>query len=264
MHPDWLRPAWRHPGVGALMSTRAGGVGSGRFASCNLRDGLGDDPACVATNQARFAAACGARPVWLTQVHGMRVVRLGAADLVPGAAPPIADASVTATPGVACAVQVADCLPVLFAAPGRSAVGAAHAGWRGLAAGVLEATLAALCDLARCAPGDVQAWLGASIGPGRFEVGADVLAAFGASSAAGAAPRPPHADERVRFVPHAPGKWLADLPSLARDRLQAAGVRDVSGGEWCTAVDASRFFSFRRDGVTGRMGAAVWLERGVV
>jgi YfiH family protein len=150
---------------------------------------------------------------------------------------------------------VADCLPVLMAFPGG--VAAAHAGWRGLAAGVLENTLDALCAGTGCRPDQVQAWLGPCIGPGRFEVGADVLRAFGCD---------PHAAPTAacggttgfRFRATSPGKWLANLPGLARDRLQAAGVKDISGGEWCTFDDASRFFSFRRDGVTGRMVAAIW------
>ena len=163
-----------------------------------------------------------------------------------------ADASVCTEPGIACTVQVADCLPVLFAAPAARGVAAAHAGWRGLASGVLEATLAALCEAADCAPAEVQAWLGPCIGPRQFEVGADVLQAFGADPAAGA---------DAFFRAHAPGKWLADLAGLARERLRAAGVTQFSGGDWCTVEDASRFFSFRRDRVTGRMLAAVWLDR---
>jgi polyphenol oxidase len=150
-------------------------------------------------------------------------------------------------------VLVADCLPVLLAAPQARGVGAAHAGWRGLAGGVLEATVQALCDATRCEPGELQAWLGPCIGPRQFEVGADVLAAFGTASAA-------------RFVPRARAdgsmRWLADLPGLARDRLHGAGVRQVSGGAWCTVEDGSRFFSFRRDGVTGRMAAAVCIRPG--
>ena len=147
--------------------------------------------------------------------------------------------------------MVADCLPVLFAAPGARGVGAAHAGWRGLAAGVLEATVQALCDAAGCAPQELSAWLGPCIGPRQFEVGADVLDAFG-----------PAADRHFQLRPRADGapRWLADLPALARDRLQAAGVARISGGAWCTVEEPSRFFSFRRDRVTGRMAAAVWLR----
>jgi polyphenol oxidase len=148
-------------------------------------------------------------------------------------------------------VQVADCLPVLFAAPAGRGVGAAHAGWRGLAAGVLEATVAALCEAAACQPGELHAWMGAAIGPSRFEVGADVLQAFGAE---GVSPALQH------FKAHSPTKWMADLPALARDRLAQAGVVNVGGGEWCTFSEASRFFSFRRDRITGRMVAAIWIR----
>ena len=248
---DWLVPDWEAPGVGAVMTTRAGGIGAAPFDSMNLRDGLGDDAAAVAENQRRLQQAVGGAPVWLKQVHGATVVRLNSASALPGASVHSADASFTTEPGVVCAVQVADCLPVLFAAPGARGVAAAHAGWRGLAGGVLEASMVALCEAVRCEPGDLQAWLGACIGPRRFEVGPDVLEAFGAD------PR----GESPAFVPFKPGKWHANLPLLARERLQAAGVRAISGGNWCTVESASRFFSFRRDGVTGRMAAAVWIER---
>ena len=245
-HPDWLVPEWDAPGIGALMTTRAGGASRAPFDRMNLRFEVGDDPLAVAANRETFAAACGARPAWLDQVHGARVVRLRGMQAVDAPA----DASVTTEPGIACVVQVADCLPVLFAADAARAVGAAHAGWRGLAGGVLEATLAALCDAAGCAPAQVQAWLGAGIGAQHFEVGADVLAAFDIASGT------------QHFRPTVVGKWLADLPGLAHDRLRAAGVERISGGAWCTYTDASRFFSYRRDRVTGRLAAAVWIERG--
>jgi YfiH family protein len=185
--------------------------------------------------------------VYLSQVHGREVVHLA-----PGyAGEDRADAAIATEPAIACTVMVADCLPVLFAAPAGRGVGAAHAGWRGLAAGVLEAAVRALCEAASCEAGELTAWLGPCIGARRFEVGADVLKAFGPGAAARFAPRPrPDGDMR----------WLADLPGLARDRLHAAGVRRVGGGIWCTVEDASRFFSYRRDGVTGRMAAAVWLR----
>ena len=249
MHADWLVPDWAAPGVGAAMTTRAGGIGRPPFDTLNLRFEVGDDDAAVALNRARLAEAIGAVPVYLNQVHGAAVARLGAADARPGAPIHTADACITLEPGIACTAQVADCLPVLFVAPGGRGVGAAHAGWRGLAGGVLEATVAALCEAAACAPGDLQAWLGASIGPRQFEVGADVLQAFGAD---------PGAADPTRFGAGRPGKWFANLPALARDRLAAAGVLRVTGGGWCTVEDASRFFSFRRDRVTGRMVAAVW------
>lgn len=254
-HPDWLVPEWRvDRRIGALMTTRRGGVGAAPFDSLNLRAAVGDDPLAVVHNQRLFAQAIDATPVFLNQVHGAAVVRLTALDAQPGAVPHEADGSVTTEPGMACTVQVADCLPVLFAAAGGRAVGAAHAGWRGLAAGVLEATLAQVCAAAQCAPSEVHAWLGACIGPTRFEVGPDVLEAFGV------APRP--GTSSARFVAATqPGKWLADLPMLARERLQAAGVGGISGGRWCTVSEPSRFFSFRRDRVTGRMAAAVWIRQ---
>ena len=147
-------------------------------------------------------------------------------------------------------VLVADCLPVLFAAPAGRAVGAAHAGWRGLCGGVLEATLREVCAAGVCAPEEVSVWLGACIGPRRFEVGPDVLEAFGAAD---------HTTVAACFVPLRPGKWLADLVRLARLRLAGAGVTQLSGGTWCTVEEPSRFYSFRRDGVTGRMAAAAWI-----
>ena len=249
--PAWaLVPDWPAGGrVGALMSTRAGGTSAPPFDSLNLGRAAGDDPAAVDENRRRFVAALGgATPRWLSQVHGRAVVRLWAADAAAQA--PQADASITTDPGLACVVTVADCLPVLFAAPGGRGVGAAHAGWRGLAAGVLEASVDALCEAAACAPGEVCAWLGPCIGPRQFEVGADVLEACGGG---------PRFVERPR--PEGQQRWLADLPGLAFDRLRAAGVTRLSGGAWCTVEDRSRFFSFRRDGVTGRMAAAVWIER---
>ena len=247
--PDWDADATH---VGALMSSRAGGVSQGPYASLNLGLATGDDHAAVVENRRRFEAALGTPARWLSQVHGTRVLRLRPGE---AASPPQqADAAIATEPGMACAVMVADCLPVLFAAPGGRGVGAAHAGWRGLAAGVLEACVAALCNAARCAPRDLAAWLGPCIGPREFEVGADVLAAFGAAPAA----------PGVRFVERARADgsqaWRADLPGLARDRLVALGLTLVRGGAWCTVEDASRFFSFRRDRVTGRMAAAIWLR----
>ncbi len=255
MPADAFLPAEGLPAeVGGLMSTRRGGVSRAPFDSLNLRPaGLrgdaADDPAAIHENQRRYAAWLeGAQPVWLDQVHGARVVRLGPEDLLPGRPFAQADASVTTARGVACTVLVADCLPVLLAAPGGRAVGAAHAGWRGLAGGVVEAALAALCDAAGCAPGEVSAWLGACIGPEAFEVGDEVREAFGLDAASA-----------FRAGP-APGKWWADLPALARQRLRAAGVERVAGGTWCTHGDATRFFSFRRDRLTGRHAASIWIR----
>jgi YfiH family protein len=251
---DWLRPDWHLPGIGARMSTRRGGVSAAPWDSLNLGIAVGDDPEAVAENRRRFAQtipASAVRPVFMRQVHGTRVLRLTAAHAEPGAALEDADGCVTTEPHIACTVQVADCLPVLFAAPGARAVGAAHAGWRGLAGGVLEATLAAVCEAAGCAPAEVHAWLGPCIGSDNFEVGSDVLKAFDAE--------PGNPGGFFKPAMRA-GKWFGDLPGLARRRLHAAGVRQMGGGRWCTVADASRFFSFRRDGVTGRMAAAVWID----
>jgi polyphenol oxidase len=242
------------PEVGGLMSSRRGGVSRAPFDSMNLRPaGLRadavDDPASIHENQRRFASWLeGAAPVFLDQVHGNTVVRLGRADLARGQPAAQADASVTTERGVACTVLVADCLPVLMAAPGGRGVAAAHAGWRGLAGGVVEAALAALCDAADCRADEVSAWLGACIGPGAFEVGDDVRQAFGDEGS-------------PAFRPSlVAGKWLADLPELARQRLEHAGVRRVAGGQWCTHSEPARFFSFRRDRLTGRHAAAVWIR----
>jgi len=237
------------------MSTRQGGYSVAPWNELNLGDHVGDDPEAVAANRAFLKARIGATPVYLKQVHGIRVVRLSKSDARPGAVTHEADASVTTEPGVACTVLVADCLPVLLAASDGSAVAAAHAGWRGLASGVLDAAVGALCEAASCQPSRLCAWLGACIGEQRFEVGADVLRAFGVS---------PDERDAQRFRPissvgGAP-KWLANLPLLARDRLTRLGVAEVSGDSPCTVTDASRFFSYRRDGVTGRMAAAVWIR----
>lgn len=249
---DWLVPTGLPLGVGACMTTRSGGVSEGPYASMNLGEFVGDDPAAVARNREQLARLMGVPAVYLKQVHGTRVVRVTRQDAWPAA--PVtheADACVTSEPGVACLVQTADCLPVLFAAPDGAAVGAAHAGWRGLAAGVLERTLSAVSELARCAPGEVWVWLGACIGPEDFEVGADVPHAFGCAVEPGVS--------APRFAAKLDQRWWGDLAGLARDRLTRAGVTQLSGGSWPTRD--SRFFSYRRDaGVTGRMGAAIWIR----
>lgn len=244
---DWIVPDWPAPErVGALVTTRAGGVSAGPFATMNLARDPDDDPAALAENRRRFAAFLPASPAWLHQVHGAAVARLPC----PASPAPLADAAVTAEPGVVCAILTADCLPVLFADRAGSAVGIAHAGWRGLAAGVLEATLAALREFG-AQPADVLAWLGPAIGPAAFEVGDDVRDAFCARDA----------DAAGSFAPQRPGKWHADLYGLARQRLARAGVRRVDGGDFCTYSDARRFFSYRRDRRSGRMAAAIWLAR---
>ncbi len=248
-----LRPAWPAvPGVDAAMSTRAGGASTGPYASLNISLAVGDDRATVQANRRRFAEAIGVRAAWPWLEHGAAVVELGAD--APEIAPAPADGVWTRQRGIACIVTAADCLPALFACRDGRAVGAAHAGWRGLAASVLEATVQAMVDGAGAAPGEIQAWLGPCIGPRRFEVGADVLAAFD-QTADGADP--------AVFVPAPPGpdgrpRWLANLPLLARRRLAAAGVHAVTDSALCTVEDASAFFSHRRDRVTGRMAAAIW------
>lgn len=251
MPADWLVADWSAPTtVCTLMTSRNGGVSQGGYGGgeagaedgMNLGDHVGDDPAAVARNRALLQDHVPAAPRWLRQVHGTRVVEVDAlaADHVPEA-----DAAVTRRPGTVLAILVADCLPVLFADRAGTVVGAAHAGWRGLAGGVLENTLAAM----HVPPADVLAWIGPGIGPDHFEVGQDVFDAFIGADAGAAA----------HFRPGRTGKWMADLPALARRRLQAAGVGEVRGGAWCTVADATRFWSYRRDGVCGRMAGLVWL-----
>jgi polyphenol oxidase len=246
-------PDWPVSGrVGAWMSSRAGGFSAQPFDALNVGMAVGDDAAVVAHNRRIVAETIAARPVYLKQVHGARVVELGGGT--PAADDTIeADAAFTTEPGIACAIQVADCLPVLFADAQGRAVGAAHAGWRGLAAGVLERTAQAVCAAAACEPASLRAWLGPCIGPQAFEVGADVLEAFAC---------PPIGSKRFVSAPRADGSpaWRADLAGLARDRLARIGMPPAHGGRWCTVEDASRFFSFRRDGRSGRMVALVWLR----
>ncbi|MEN9544415.1 MAG: peptidoglycan editing factor PgeF [Pseudomonadota bacterium] len=258
----WIRPDFGIAGVGALMSTRAGGVSRGALAELNLGTAVGDDADAVAENRRRFAQELGGVPIFLNQVHGTRVVRLGAVEAeaaCQGAALIEADACFTTAGGIACVVQVADCLPVLLAAPEGRGVAAAHAGWRGLSAGVLEACATKLAAASRCELYELKAWLGPCIGPRQFEVGADVLAGFGIDPDAG----------HPRFVlrPSSSGKWLADLAGLAADRLAAIGLRAVQIDGRCTVENDSRFFSFRRDrpghGNSGRLAAAVWIDRRV-
>jgi YfiH family protein len=246
-----LTPAWPGeppPGVGAAMSTRAGGVSKAPWQSLNLGVAVGDEADAVATNRRRFGAALGARPVWLRQVHGVAVLRLDAGTPQHPAEP--ADAAWTTEPGIACTVQVADCLPVLLAARDGRAVAAAHAGWRGLAAGVLERTVEALGT----PPVQLRAWIGPAIGAARFEVGAEVREAL----LSGAWQGDPAA--AACFSANPAGRWQCDLAGLARLRLGRLGIGSVAGGGWCTATAADRFFSHRRDGRTGRMAALLWRE----
>jgi polyphenol oxidase len=239
---DWIVPDWPAPAtVRALMTTRNGGFSTGACRSMNL--GLrGDDKLNVSRNQELLRAVCGVEPLWLSQTHGTQVVAVEQAQrLVEG------DAAVATRPGRAAAVRVADCLPVLFCDRRGTRVAAAHAGWRGLCAGVLEATIAAMGTPSQ----EIIAWLGPAIGPGAFEVGDEVREAFVSQNTG--------ADAGFVPYPGRPGKWLADLYALARSRLRNVGIVEVHGGGFCTATDADRFFSYRRDKTPARMAALVWL-----
>lgn len=239
---DWITPDWpAPPRVRALVTTRSGGVSIGPYASLNLGIAVNDDPKAVAENRARVRAHLPEEPRWLKQVHGAAVV---AGESVSALVE--ADASVTRTPGVVCVIQMADCMPVLLATRDGSVIGIAHAGWRGLAGGVVERTIEAM----RADPAAMIAWLGPAIGPDTFEVGEEVRAAFVAADPAAV----------DAFRPLNTGKWLADLFTLARQRLARAGLTAVHGGGLCTVSDPTRFFSHRRDRLTGRMGAFLWLE----
>ncbi len=238
---ELLIPDWPASGnVRAFMTTRVGGVSTGPYAGLNLGEHTGDDPGAVAQNRVRLRTRLPAEPCWLTQVHGHAVCR---AD--DSAASRSADASVARQGNVVCAVLTADCLPVLLCDLRGSVVAAAHAGWRGLAGGVLEAAVAAM----DAPPQELLAWLGAAIGPQAFQVGDEVRAAFVKDMPACA----------QAFVPDAqPDKWRVDIYRLARLRLARAGVARVYGGGLCTVADAERFYSYRRDGATGRMAAVIW------
>jgi YfiH family protein len=236
--------------VGALATTRAGGVslapyddGQGR-AGLNLGLHVGDDPVLVMQNRARVEARLQGQPAWLAQVHGVAVVDAAMA----GTEVPVADASFATRVGSVCAIMTADCLPVLFADVAGKVVGGAHAGWRGLAAGVLGETVKAM---RAAGAGEITAWLGPAIGPTAFEVGEDVRGVF-LDAVPGA---------RAAFAPYPgrAGKYLADMNALARLMLAADGVTRVWGGEHCTVTEAERFYSYRRDGVTGRQASLIWL-----
>jgi polyphenol oxidase len=271
---DWLMPDWPAPShVRAIFTTRAGGVSAAPFDTMNLGDHVGDEPAQVQANRAMLQRATGTRAVFLKQVHGSAVVMLNndSTDGMP------ADASVTTQRELACTVMVADCLPVLLTTEAGDVVAAAHAGWRGLAGegsdagknGVLEAVYASFKALAQSGRAQAAiktiAWLGPCIGPSAFEVGAEVMAAFVAVQ--------PEASRCFVAVPSGAGtgtlKYLADLPALARLRLQALGVAQIYGNDgsagWCTVSNPSRFFSHRAGvsggvGTTGRMAACIWLD----
>jgi YfiH family protein len=239
---NWIPADWPElDGVVAGTTLRHHGVSSGRFDSLNLGAHVGDDAAAVAENRQRFRLSCDlpSPPFWLTQVHGTTVVAEPAGDIAPEA-----DAAVTARAGVTCVVLTADCLPVLFASADGREIGVAHAGWCGLQAGVLETTVAAFSS----EPAGVLAWLGPAISQTAFEVGAEVRQEFLAAD--------PGADGC--FAANDRGRWQADLYALARMRLSAAGVQQISGGEFCTYGERERFFSYRRDGQCGRMASFIY------
>jgi polyphenol oxidase len=240
-HPDWIVPDWPAARrVRSLATTRAGGVSRGAFASLNLSARVGDDPDCVARNRAILGACLPAEPAWMKQVHGTAVID-------PDRATPEteADAAVTRRSGRVCVVTTADCLPVFLSERAGRVAGIAHAGWRGLAGGVLENAVRAM----GAPPEDLIAYIGPGVGARRYEVGEEVRRAF--------ADRDPRA--AASFALARDGKYFADLYALARGRLAAAGVTEVHGGGFCTASD-DRFFSFRRDRTTGRMANLIWLE----
>jgi len=235
--PDWPAPV----GVRALSTTRSGGVSKGAWAGLNLGDHVGDDPLAVAKNRLRLRQLLPGEPCWLQQVHGTTVVTVDRLHTVMAA-----DASVAVRQDTVCAVLTADCLPVLLCDDKAQVVAAAHAGWRGLLAGVLEQTLVSMS----VNPHHVLAWIGPGIGAEDYEVGDDVRQAFVQDL--------PEAISAFRARPN--GKWLADMPLLAGLRLNRAGVSRVYGGVWSTYADPERFYSYRRDGVTGRMASLIWLS----
>ena len=246
VRPDaWLTPDWpAPPGVRAISTLRSGGVSQPPYQSFNLAQHVGDDPQAVSANRdyLRQQAQLPAMPRWLTQVHGAREVN--AARVHEGYE---ADAAFTHQPGVVCAVMTADCLPVLFCEDNGQWVAAVHAGWRGLAAGIIESAVRRMATRGE----HVMAWLGPAIGPHAFEVGDEVRGTFVDNDAAAAGD----------FIPSPSGRWLMDIYALARRRLAGVGVRQIYGGHWCTASEADRFFSYRRDGRTGRMASLIWIQQ---
>ena len=235
--PDWPAPA----NVKALQTTRKGGTSTAAYDSFNLGSHVGDNPLAVSRNRMQLAAFLPSEPVWLNQLHGVTVADAGQAGCLPEA-----DASVSTHAGAVCVVMTADCLPILLCDEQGSVVGAAHAGWRSLCDGVIESTVSAM----KVPPVTLMAWLGPAIGPTRFEVGDEVRAAFMDKQAQAA----------TAFVAGANGKWMADIYMLARLRLNTMGITRIYGGGLCTYTDPERFYSYRRDGVTGRMGTFIWLS----
>jgi YfiH family protein len=243
-HADWIVPDWPAPvRVRAFVTTRDGGVSRGPYESLNLGATNGDDPDHVARNRAIVRAHLPDEPRWMAQVHGIEVADV---DELAEDAKPRADAAVTRRPGIVATVLTADCMPLFLCDRAGRRAGVVHAGWRGMAAGVIEATVARM----QTPPQELLAWMGPTIGPDAFEVGDEVREAFVARDAA--------ADEAFR--PKSPGKHLADLYALARQRLERAGVGAVYGASHCTFSEKDLFFSYRREKKSGRMGAFIWIE----
>ena len=237
---DWPAPA----SVKAVTTTRTGGVSEAPYNQLNLGDHVGDDPVSVAMNRQRLLTHLNLQQPaqWLKQVHGTQVIEVQSDSIVREA-----DALFSRAKGVACVIMTADCLPVFLTNSDGSQVAAAHAGWRGLVSGVLEATVATFEQ-----PNSLYAWLGPAIGPEAFEVGQEVYDAFVADM--------PEAEAAFKVSPSHSDRWLADIYQLARLRLQRAGVTAIYGGDFCTFSDADRFYSYRREAVTGRMASLIWIE----
>lgn len=236
--PDWPAPAR----VRALQTTRMGGLSRPPYDSLNFGLHVGDDAYTVTANRNLLNTIVPSEPIWLEQVHGRNVILAEAAGCAPQG-----DACITRSPNAVCAVMTADCLPVFLCDDAGTVAGLAHAGWRGLADGVIEATVVAM----KTVPSSLMAWLGPAIGPQAFEVGAEVREALLRNDPLG----------EFAFTPHADGKYLADIYQLARQRLLALGIQRIYGGEFCTYGEPERFFSYRRDGRTGRMASLIWLSR---
>lgn len=237
IRPDWPAPANVH----TFITTRNGGFSQGPWGSFNLGSACGDNPQHVEKNRRLLAGLLPSEPRWLRQVHGTSVVGWDGA-ILPGIE---ADAIVSKQVGQVCAVLTADCLPVLFCNEAGTHIAAAHAGWRGLAAGVLETTVLAM----ECKPAELMVWMGPAIGPRAFEVGKDVYDAFTSLNA----------ENSIAFKPYR-DRWLADIYQLAGMALKRMGITRISGGQHCTFEEQGRFFSYRRDGETGRMASVIWLE----
>jgi polyphenol oxidase len=235
--PDWPAPK----NVRSLQTTRVGGISSAPYDSFNLGDHVGDAPLAVARNRMLLNTLLPSEPVWLEQVHGTQVTNAGMADCLPQA-----DACIARHRDAVCVVMTADCLPVLLCDTQGSVVGMAHAGWKGLAAGVIEATVQAM----NVAPQNLMAWMGPAISQQAFEVGSEVRVLFVDAD--------PNAS--AAFISGQAGKWFADIYALTRMRLNALGITQIYGGGYCTFRERERFFSYRRDGATGRMGTFIWLE----